>query len=93
MNSHQQKLYKIIDDILWFEWDPMGINNVGARNEYDSYVPQVYHLKISGASKTEIANYLEKVATANMGLTSMIEFNEKIADRIVALEDDSADYE
>jgi len=85
MDSDQRKLYKMIDEILWFEWDPIAINNVGARNEYENYVPQVYHLKVSGASKIEIAKYLDKVVTINMGLESDMDRNEQIAEKIFEL--------
>jgi len=85
MTSDQQKLYKMIDEILWYEWDPIGINNVGARNEYDNYVPQVYNLKITGAEKMDIAKYLDKITTVNMGLESDMEFSERIAEKIIAL--------
>ncbi len=85
MTLEQQKLYRKIDEILWFNWDPIGINNIGSRNEYDDYVPQVYNLKITGAGKIDIANYLDKVTTVNMGLGSDMEFSNEIAEKIIAL--------
>jgi hypothetical protein len=85
MTAEQNKLYKSIDDILWFDWDPIGINKDGVRDEYYVYVPQVFQLKISGASKLEIAKYLDKLATERMGLESNIEFSEQIAEKVIAL--------
>ena len=85
MNQEQIKLCKSIDDILWFDWDPIGINKIGIRDEYNSYLSQVYQLKVNGATEMEIAKYLDKAITASMGMESNIEFNKKIAEKIIAL--------
>lgn len=85
MNPEQFQLYKSIDAILWLDWDPIGINQIGVRNEYNSYLPLVYQLKVNGASKIEIANYLDEIITKKMGMESNMELNEQIADKILAL--------
>lgn len=85
MTSEQLKLYKSIDEILWFNWDPIGINNSGVRDEYSSYLPQVYQLKINGASKIEIAKYLDGIATEYIGLESNMKFSKEIAEKIISL--------
>ena len=66
MNPEQLQLYKSIDAILWLDWDPIGINQIGVSDEYNSYIPQVYQLKVNGASKIEIANYLDEIITKRM---------------------------
>jgi hypothetical protein len=85
MTSEQLKLYKSIDEILWSDWDPIGVNKDGVRDEYEGYVPQVFQLKISGANKIEIAKYLYKIVTENMGMESNMKFSERIAAKIIAL--------
>lgn len=85
MNQEQIKLYKSIDNILWFDWDPIGINKDGICDEYNSYLPQVYQLKVSGATEMEIAKYLNETITERMGMKSNMEFNKKIAEKIFAL--------
>ena len=85
MIPEQIKLYKSIDEILWFDWDPIGINKIGIRDEYNSYLPQVYQLKVFGATEMEIAKYLNEVVTERMGMESNMEFNKKIAEKIIAL--------
>jgi hypothetical protein len=37
-------LYKKIDDILWFDWDPIGINDIAPRDEYRGYVSEIFEL-------------------------------------------------
>ncbi len=85
MTAEQIKLYKNIDAILWFDWDPIGINKDEVRNEYYGYLPHVYKLKVEGASKLEIAKYLDEVITERMGMESNMKFNEQIAEKIIAL--------
>ena len=86
MTSDQLKIYKAIDEILWFDWDPIGVNQDGIRNEYYAYLPEVYQLKISGAGKMDIANYLDKIITERMEMESNMRFSEEIAEKIIKLE-------
>lgn len=52
------------------EWDPIGVRDVPeARDEYDSYIFDVYKLLVSGAPEQDIARYLYRVESHNMGLT------------------------
>ncbi len=85
VTQEQKTLYKIIDEILWTEWDPIGVNNCDeARDEYYSYIPQVFKLKIGNAAKETIAQYLLNVETERMGLFGNIENCRRVADKIVA---------
>ena len=87
MITEQSELYKSIDEILWNDWDPIGVNQFGddARDEYCLYLPQVYQLKIHGATKDEIAKYLNLIVTQNMGMSGNIEHCLRIAEKIVFL--------
>jgi hypothetical protein len=76
-------LYKKIDDILWFDWDPIGVNDLAPRDEYQGYVPEIYNLKKSGADREEIANRLFKLATVHMGTNETFENCLEIADKII----------
>jgi hypothetical protein len=72
-DSKQQRAQMIQDTIrqaLMQHWDPIGVSDVPeARNEYNSYVGPVYRLLASGASDTELVDYLYKTETETMGLT------------------------
>ena len=74
-----------IDDILWFDWDPIGINDVAPRDEYQSYVWGIYKLKITGASKEDIAEHLFELETKQMGLFGSIEKCLIVAEKIIGL--------
>ena len=76
-------LYKKIDDILWFDWDPIGINDDAPRDEYQGYVPEIFGLVKAKADRFEIANRLHKLETENMGMSGTIENCLTIADKIL----------
>jgi hypothetical protein len=75
-----------IDEILWFDWDPIGVNDyTEARDEYRSYVPEIYDLKISGADREMIAERLYKIEAERIGLNGDRERCRVIADKIIEL--------
>lgn len=76
-------LYKKIDDILWFDWDPMGVNDTGPRDEYQCYVPEIFGLVMSKAERQEIAKRLFKLETENMGMEGKLEGCLSVADKIL----------
>ena len=76
-------LYKKIDDILWFDWDPIGINDLAPRDEYQGYIPEIFGLVKAKANRKEIANRLHKLETENMGMNGTIENCLTIADKIL----------
>jgi hypothetical protein len=76
-------LYRKIDDILWLEWDPIGVNDTAPRDEYQSYVPEIFKLLKSNADRQEIANKLLKFETENMGMGGTLANCLTIADKIL----------
>jgi hypothetical protein len=85
LNDTEQKiLYYAIDEILWKEWDPIGVNDIeNARDEYTNYTLDIVRLKINGSNKETIAKYLFKIETTEMGLSGDIEHCSVIADKIL----------
>ena len=86
MKQEHKELYNQIDEILWRDWDPIGINNEeNIRDEYYGYIPQIFNLKIQGADKTKIANYLYEIETVNIGTNGDIQNCELVAEKIINL--------
>lgn len=77
--------YQKIDDILWYDWDPIGINDIAPRDEYQSYTPQIFNLLKTEKNREAIVEVLSKIETANMGLVGNMEKCLKIADKIFAV--------
>ncbi len=79
-------IYRKIDEILWFDWDPIGINDIDdARDEYESYVTEIFNLKKATVGRQEIAKSLLKIETEKMGLNGTLENCLSIADKIISL--------
>ena len=86
MTALQKALFNKIDEILWKEWDPIGINdNENIRDEYQTYTPQLFRLKTEGANTTQISEYLYQLETISMGLAGDRQRCEIIARKIAEL--------
>jgi len=75
MQPDRQRIYiyeitRRIGEILHYMWDPIGVRGVPeARDEYDSYIAQVFSLLERAASDSEVAGFLTKTSTETMGMT------------------------
>lgn len=86
MKREHKELYKKIDEILWQDWDPIGINHKeNIRDEYYGYIPQVFSLKIQGANNKKIADYLYEIETKNIGTNGNKQNCEFVAKKIINL--------
>jgi hypothetical protein len=76
-------LYQGIDEILWRDWDPIGVSKLdGPRDEYYGYLPTVFQLARRGASALEIAEYLRNVVEEHIGFSSSVDMELPIATKI-----------
>lgn len=79
-------IYRKIDEILWFDWDPIGVSDIDdARDEYESYVPEIFDLKKANAGREEIARHLFKIETRRIGVSGTFEKCLAVANKIVSL--------
>jgi len=78
-------LYEEIDEILWNDWDPIGLNDILPRDEYQGYTPVIHKLKINGADKETIAKTLHEIETVTIGVGGNIGHCRQIADKILKL--------
>jgi len=80
----QLEFYQAIDEILWKDWDPIGVSGMeGPPDEYRMYLPEVYHLALKGDHR-KIVDYLFWAATDRMGLTTQRNQHVAAADKILA---------
>lgn len=84
LSEKENELYQRIDEITHYIWDPIGIaGNPGARNEYYSYLPEIYKLAKLSDTKDKIAEYLNNIQTERMGMDSDIDRWNEIASLIM----------
>ena len=66
---HEQELYDRCDEVLHYIWDPIGVaGSPGARDEYQSYLPQVFARVRDGAEPEEIVAHLVEIEEHRVGL-------------------------
>jgi len=80
----EMKLYRQTDEILHYMWDPIGVAGVAqARDEYHSYLPQVFKLVLNNESKEKIATYLLDIEENQIGVSPKREAALEIAKILV----------
>lgn len=85
LTDAQLTLYRAVDEVLHYVWDPIGISSIPqARDEYQSYLPLVFELLNGGQEAEEIAAYLSNITSARMGLSTNIEHDLSVAQLLVA---------
>jgi hypothetical protein len=62
MTSSKEKRAAEIQDsirqILYYEWDPIGVAGSAPKDEYDSYIAPVYRILCGSRSEQELIEYL-----------------------------------
>lgn len=83
-SASQLALYRAVDEVLHYVWDPIGVSHVPqARDEYHSYLPLVFQLLQGDSKADEIAKYLSNVAVDRMGLSANVEHDLAVAQLLV----------
>lgn len=84
LNSSQSALYRAVDEVLHYVWDPIGISNYPqARDEYHLYLPTVFRLLEGNSEADEIATYLSTVVVDHMCLDRNIKHDLGVAKLLV----------
>ncbi len=72
-----------IRSIFMAEWDPIGCGVPD--DEYDGYIPGVYHLIQARSTTEELAAHLLEIETQRMGLTGRPEVSRRVAKLLLDL--------
>ena len=82
-------LYTRIDEILFYQWDPIGFaNSSGPRDEYSMYVNTIFKMMIKGASAKKLAKHLTMISTEWIGRPENKERDKEVATLIHAVVND-----
>ena len=79
MMEMREEIQNSIREILFKEWDPLGVSDLAPDNEYDSYIAGVYELLLSNANEGAIADHLRQIEIARMGEVSSPENRKRVA--------------
>ncbi|CAE6824571.1 hypothetical protein [Paraburkholderia haematera] len=84
MTDADLELYRRVDEVLYYVWDPIGIaQSPVARDEYQGYLPKVFAMLQEGADASSVAGYLDTVATERMGLQENGEHSKHVAELLL----------
>ena len=84
LNPKEIELYRFIDEILFTEWDPIGVSDIPeARDEYHAFLPQVFKKVINGESAQNIAKLLRNIESKELALLGANTNCKKIAEKII----------
>lgn len=84
MTEPDLTLYRIVDEVLYYLWDPIGIaNSAGPRDEYRMYVPKVFEL-VRMADGPTLSAYLLSVERDWIGLAGHSASAQRIAELLLA---------
>lgn len=76
-----------IHDVLWRDWDPLGVNDYAPDDEYDSYIGGVYRLLASGAGREALVQHLAAIEGDAMAIGPAPEQKlQTVADKLLALD-------
>lgn len=79
----RQILTSRIGEVLHYIWDPIGVaDQPGARDEYDSYLPEVVRLALLH-DRERLIGYLEHTATNTIGMAQDRTHTEVVAEIIL----------
>jgi hypothetical protein len=88
LSLKDKELLRRIDEILHYLWDPIGVAGVPqARDEYESYVPQVFRLLKATVDGKDVVEYLHWLSTEHMGMGGNRDCNAKVVDMLIAWRD------
>lgn len=65
--DNEQQLCEYISEVLWRNWDPIGVNNISeCRDEYYAYEDGVY--LFSKYAPLQLSDYLQHLQSTNLGI-------------------------
>lgn len=81
----EQNLSQRISEVLYYNWDPIGVNDFGpeSRDEYDSYVPKLVKAIIDGATVADIEKILYRIETEAMEVRGIGDARKAVAELLV----------
>jgi hypothetical protein len=63
------ELFSRVDEVIHYVWDPIGVaQEPWARDEYNSYLSQIFEMTRDTVGVEYIATLLNEIATERMGL-------------------------
>ncbi len=89
-DSREQRGKEIQDairEILYRDWDPIGVCDVAPKNEYDAYIGRIYRLLADKSDWKVIADELVKIERNEMGFDGIRTGSlQSVAEKLLAVD-------
>ena len=85
--SKPDQLLLRVQDVLFREWDPIGVNHYEqCRDEYDSYAPTICRWLREDVDEWKLADHLSQLQRVTMGMSVIDEeLHRRVARRLLSL--------
>lgn len=83
MTREENILFEFIEDLLSYEWDPLGANGGAPGDPYQPYVPELFHLAVGNVTAEQVAERLRSIETQTLGAKGDFEKCKRVARIIV----------
>ena len=81
------KIQDSIRQVLFRDWDPIGVNDSWPEDEYDRYVAPVYRILVGSRSENELIDFLRQTEGETIGISCELpEQLGLVARRLLALD-------
>lgn len=88
MKKRRKKAVEIqesINQVLFHDWDPIGVNDLAPDDEYNFYVGGIYRLLVSDAAEFKITEHLHQLEVTQMEVSSNREKLKDVAEKLMKL--------
>jgi hypothetical protein len=68
--ARAKEIQNSIRQILYHDWDPIGISGYGPDDEYDAYIGSVYRILSTSRSEQELIDLLDRTEHDTIGVAS-----------------------
>ena len=76
-------IYRKVADIMWNDWDPIGVNELFEdKSEYDGYIPSIYAIAESSRDADVVAYEMVKIEKERMGMDGNLQQAKIAAEKI-----------
>jgi hypothetical protein len=81
-----KEIQAAIRQVLYRDWDPLGVCNAGPEDEYDAYIAPIYRLLVALPKKEEVMAELRRIENGSIGIGTSEEALATAAEKLLALD-------
>jgi hypothetical protein len=85
--ARAKEIQNSIRQILFRDWDPIGVCGYGPEDEYDAYIGSVYQILATSRSEQELVDFLGQTERDTIGVSSeQREHLQEVAQKLLSID-------